>query len=97
MTRNGRHSEGIRRGQHRLAAAVLLCCLMSIPANAAPQRIASMSLCADQLLLSLVDRRRVVSVTRFASAPSISGIADTVAGIPETGDRRKTSCPSSRT
>ncbi len=82
MTRNGRHSEGIRRGQHRLAAAVLLCCLMSIPANAAPQRIASMSLCADQLLLSLVDRRRVVSVTRFASAPSISGIADTVAGIP---------------
>lgn len=41
-----------------------------------------MSLCADQLLLSLVDRQRIVSVTRFASAPSISGIADTVAGIP---------------
>lgn len=82
MTRNEHHSGGNRRGRRRLAAAVLLCCFMSIPAVAAPQRIASLSLCADQLLLSLVDRQRIVSVTRFASAPSISGIADAVGDIP---------------
>lgn len=82
MTRNEHHSDRTRRRRSRLAAAVLLCCLVSVPATAAPQRIASMSLCADQLLLSLVDRHRIVSVTRFATSPSISGIADAVAGIP---------------
>jgi iron complex transport system substrate-binding protein len=82
MTRNEHPNQGTRRGQRILVAAVLLCCLVSIPAVAAPQRIASLSLCADQLLLSLVDRRRIVSVTRFASAPSISGVADAITGIP---------------
>lgn len=82
MTRSEHHSEGFRRGWRRLAAAGLLCCFVSIPAAAAPQRIASLSLCADQLLLSMVGRQRIVSVTRFASAPSISGVADAVADIP---------------
>ncbi len=83
MTRNEHRSGGTRRRLHGLAAAVLLCCcLVSLPAAAAPQRIASISLCADQLLLSLVDRRRIVSVTRLASSPSISNVVDAVAEIP---------------
>jgi iron complex transport system substrate-binding protein len=51
-------------------------------ATPAPQRIASIYLCADQLVLRLADRARIVSLSRFAAQPAISGQADAIAGIP---------------
>ena len=62
-----------------LAIAVL--CSLTASAAAAPQRIASIYLCSDQLLLRLADRERIVSVNRFAADPSFSNEAGAVGGI----------------
>ena len=67
------------------SAAAALCIVAIAPAEAAtpaPQRIASIYLCADQLVLRLADRARIVSLSRFAAQPAISGQADAIAGIP---------------
>ena len=76
------HRARARRRIAGPAAALLLCVLTAVPAEAAPQRIASLSLCADQLLLRMVDRDRIVSLTRFSAMPDISGQADDVGDIP---------------
>jgi iron complex transport system substrate-binding protein len=47
----------------------------------APQRIVSTNLCADQLALALVDRARIVSVSRMAIEPEISNFAAAARGI----------------
>lgn len=49
--------------------------------NSAPQRIASLNLCTDQLLLMLVPRSRVVSVTAWAARPEASYMAEAARGI----------------
>lgn len=41
-----------------------------------PQRIVSTNVCADQLALALVDRARIVSVSRMAIEPEISNFAE---------------------
>ena len=62
-----------------LATAVL--CALAAPTCAAPERIASIYLCSDQLLLRLADRDRIVSVNRFAADPAFSNEAGAVRGI----------------
>lgn len=47
-----------------------------------PQRIASLNLCTDQLLLMLVPRSRIVSVTDWASRPESSYMAAAAQNIP---------------
>lgn len=47
-----------------------------------PQRIASLNLCTDQLLLMLVPRARIVSVTDWAARPESSYMAAAAQGIP---------------
>jgi iron complex transport system substrate-binding protein len=49
---------------------------------AAPQRIASLNLCTDLLLLELVSRERIVSLTYWAADPDLSWRADRVGDIP---------------
>jgi len=49
---------------------------------AKPQRIVSLNLCADELLLRLVEPGRVASVTWLARDPRGSGVAALAAGIP---------------
>lgn len=51
-------------------------------AAAAPQRIASLNLCTDQLLLMLVPRARIASVTDWAAKPESSYMAAAARGIP---------------
>jgi len=59
---------------------VLLLCLGVWPAHA-QQRIASLNLCTDLMLLELVDRERIVSLTYWAADPSMSYLADRTDGI----------------
>jgi iron complex transport system substrate-binding protein len=46
-----------------------------------PQRIVSVTLGTDEILLGLVGRARVVGVTRYAADPNESWVADQVGGI----------------
>jgi iron complex transport system substrate-binding protein len=46
-----------------------------------PQRIVSTNVCADQLALALVDRARILSVSRMAIEPEISNLAEEARGI----------------
>ncbi len=50
-------------------------------AQATPQRIVSMNVCTDQLLLLLVERSRIASLSRFAADPAWSSLADIATGI----------------
>lgn len=78
-----------RRGL--LAVAALLGCAGLLwaaspapPANApaVPQRIVSINLCADQLVLALADRGQIAGLTKNATDVEMSGEAAKAAGIP---------------
>jgi iron complex transport system substrate-binding protein len=47
-----------------------------------PQRIISMTLPTDEILLSLVPADRLVAVTGFSADPAVSNVVSRVAGIP---------------
>lgn len=51
-------------------------------AQPAPQRIVSMNLCTDQLLLLLVERERIASLSYFVADPAYSIYAAQAQGIP---------------
>lgn len=63
---------------------VLLSLLLATPlfAQQQPQRIVSMNLCTDQLLLLLVEPRRIASLSYFATNPDYSWLAAQAEGIP---------------
>jgi iron complex transport system substrate-binding protein len=65
-----------------LAGLLPLLWLACAPVLAAPQRIASLNLCTDLLLLELVSRERIVSLTYWAADPDLSRRADRVGDIP---------------
>jgi iron complex transport system substrate-binding protein len=50
-----------------------------------PQRIVSLNVCTDQILLRLVEPERIAGVTRLASDPRVSASVDLAAGLPTTG------------
>ena len=50
--------------------------------QAKPQRIVSISMCADQLLLMLAERSQIASLSSFATNPNMSYMADSVGDIP---------------
>ncbi len=66
-----------------LMAAVLIPAPSAIAADPAalPQRIVSLDLCTDQLLIELVPRRRIAAVTHLAADPTVSAIPDKARGI----------------
>jgi iron complex transport system substrate-binding protein len=70
------------------AVIVLALGLASAPANAEasskPARIVSLDLCADQLLIELVERERIAAVTHLAADPEVSAIWEKAKGIPIT-------------
>ncbi|MBE1526696.1 iron complex transport system substrate-binding protein [Sphingopyxis sp. OAS728] len=51
-------------------------------APAVPQRIVSINLCADQLVLALADREQIAGLTKNATDVEMSGEAAKAAGIP---------------
>lgn len=71
-----------RRALGRAAAAALCLALGAPPARAGeapkapPRRVASLNVCADELVLRLADPGQVVSVTWLARDPRSSGVAD---------------------
>jgi iron complex transport system substrate-binding protein len=65
-----------------LWAGAWAACAAATPQHSVPQRIASLNLCTDQLLLMLVPRARIASVTDWAARPESSYMAKAAAGIP---------------
>ena len=55
--------------------------LAVLPAAAKPQRIVSLNLCTDQLILLLADRQAVASVTYLALDPDLSYMAAAARGL----------------
>jgi iron complex transport system substrate-binding protein len=74
-----------------LAAAIALATCLGLlahgvpaQAGAKPARIVSLDLCADQLLIDLVERERIAAVTHLAADPEVSAIWEKGKGIPIT-------------
>lgn len=55
--------------------------IRTMPAWAKPERIVSMNLCTDQLVMLLADRERIASVSYLAADPHASALAGDVAGV----------------
>ena len=73
----------------KTAAAGLLLALLVVPAdraNAAPQRIVSINACADQYLLTLVPRGRILALSPFSRDPATSWHAERARRIPQVSD-----------
>ncbi len=69
-------SRGIR-------SIVALLCLVATHSSAGEyRRIASINLAADQLLLQLADRDRIVALSFLAADPELSPLSEEAAGIP---------------
>jgi len=60
---------------------VVVTALAVTPAQAAPQRIASMNLCTDQMALLLADKSRIVSVSFLGADPAESPLAHLSDGL----------------
>lgn len=66
-----------------IRAGLLALALLATPAAAAPpQRIVSLNLCADELVLRLADRDHVASVTWLARDPRGSNVAALATDVP---------------
>lgn len=65
----------------------LLAALGSLPALAGARGIASVNLCADQLLLALANPRQIVSLGPFAADPAMSFLWRQARGIPSNRGR----------
>lgn len=69
------------------ALAALAATLLLVPpgyaqdATAKPQRIVSLNLCTDQLVLELVGRERIASISFLARDPEFSAVADKAKGM----------------
>lgn len=68
----------------RLLIVLLLIGLPQAPAKAAPERIVSLNLCADQMLLALADRGQIAALSHLATDPGISAAAGAARGLPQT-------------
>ncbi|MEM9122234.1 MAG: hypothetical protein AAGB03_02835 [Pseudomonadota bacterium] len=76
------------RGLRLALIGTVLCMLLFLTSKAAfaendtaLPRVASASLCADQYILALADRRQIVSLTWQSQGP-LSAYADLAVGIP---------------
>lgn len=67
----------------RTAALIVLATLLApaIASAGPPQRIVSLSLCTDQLVMLLAERERIASVSYLAADPSLSAMAGEARGL----------------
>jgi iron complex transport system substrate-binding protein len=65
------------------AAALFALSVAAAPALAAPARVVSIHLCADQLVVALADRVQIASVSWHAADPAQSFVADRAADLPQ--------------
>jgi iron complex transport system substrate-binding protein len=72
------------REQHRDSTSVELAddrgYLVVVPRQ--PRRIISLTVFTDDILVELVDHRRILGLTNFSSDPAISNVAGKIADIP---------------
>jgi iron complex transport system substrate-binding protein len=84
-------------GRGRVARRLLWCLVTAIgiaaPAQAAPQRVVSLNLCTDQLVLMLTKRENIASVSYHATNPETSFMADRTTGIPTNHGRAEEILP----
>ncbi len=68
----------------RYCLSLLLLLALPVPlmAQSAPARIVSMNVCTDQLLLLLVDKGRIASLSYFATNPAYSSLAAQAQQVP---------------
>ena len=74
-----------RRGEGITSFLALLLTLLTVSptiAETRPQRIVSMNLCTDQLVMMLADREQITSLSYAAADPNQSLVADEVGDIP---------------
>jgi iron complex transport system substrate-binding protein len=67
---------------------VLSACLVAAGislAEAAPRRVVSLNLCADQLVLALADRSQIAALSSLARDPTVSAAAVAARDLPQTG------------
>ena len=64
-----------------IGITAVLAVLALAPAAAQPERIVSLNLCADQLVLQLAEPANIASVTHHAADPELSYMAAAAAGI----------------
>lgn len=71
-----------------MSALIRGLCLLpvfALPANATPpERIVSLNVCADQILVNLVPRERIAAVTHLATDPLTAARPERAEGIPQT-------------
>jgi iron complex transport system substrate-binding protein len=70
-----------------LAGLVLFFGTVATPAQERLQRVVSLNLCADQLLLALADREQIASLSPLVMDRSISFLTDEAAGLPVNGGK----------
>lgn len=70
----------VQRGEDRSTALP-----SAPPKSEAPQHVASLNLCSDQLLLALADRHQIAALTPFASDAAMSAAADMARSFPSYG------------
>ena len=76
-------SEEGQRPLFFLGLFALACALSVRPAPAeTPQRIVSLNMCTDQLVLALADREQIVGLSRFAGDVTLSHAAEMADGFP---------------
>lgn len=76
---------GVRRPARLRPAALALIAAGLVPApasTAAPRRIVSLNLCADQYVVALADPARIAGLSRFARDPQMSHVARRAATLP---------------
>ncbi len=75
----------MRPGRFVAVLAFVLAGAFPAHASAAPRRVVSLNLCADQFVLALADRTQIVAVSRLATDAAISAAAEAARGLPQTG------------
>jgi len=68
--------------QAAAVAGIMALIVVAMPAAAKPQRIVSLYLCADQLVLQLAEREHIISLSRLAANETVSYMAEAARGIP---------------
>lgn len=64
-----------------ITGAIAVASTAKAPETARPQRIVSLNMCADQLVLALADRSQIAGLTRNAAKPELSAEADKARGL----------------
>jgi iron complex transport system substrate-binding protein len=69
-------------GQCRRLAGAIAALALSTPVTAAPQRVVSINLCADQFVVALADPTQIAALSPLAADPALSAVADRAEKFP---------------